>query len=1006
MKKLFTAFVLLFMAVAPLVAQTVPEKSINIIASSLRPVQTDALTGVNIDPIQTDMSNRPCARIKMRVNRMTKAEIGQLEVKIIGGNAQVVRQMVADDGNGLIFEVTARENLRFYIQHPEFGESNDVQLAVEGNKEYYLDAELNQLFTITVASNTADAEIYIDEKFVGRTQKMGADFLCTIKDLLPGEHNLYLKFGGIATASQKIAIHSGSSLFFRQNVNIAGSRPQYVVFMVEPTNAIVNIDGKLLTATDGAVMTVLENGTYNYHVTASGYHSQSGTFTVHSAKVTKYITLQMDAATTVTLVADAGADIYINDKKVGTGRCEKLLTSGTYIFEARREGYRTQTISRTITSAEPQQTYTFKPLEPVYGRLDIVSTPLMASVAIDGKNVGETPLQLDNVLVGKRSITLSKSGYQSATLSVTIAEGKTESIAHTLTKVQSATSASANSTNIAKGETSAPYKVGDYYNENGKEGVVFEVDATGRHGKIVALTESPKVLQWCTKAEYVSRAKKGSTTTSATDGAYNMTEIKKIYGWQERYPAFAYCASLGDGWYLPAKEELEKLMWNSNVYNAVNKTLQTQNKPMLNKGKYYWSSTQASSLPARSWSHNDYGGFTTHYKTDSSTVRAVSAFGDSAKSVQQTPASYKQTSAPYKVGDYYNENGKEGVVFEVDATGRHGKIVALIESPDKLQWCTLEEFRSRATNGSTTISETNGAYNMTEIKKMYGWQGKYPAFAYCASLGDGWYLPAKNELEKLMLNSSVYNAVNKTLQSQNKPILNKGNHYWSSTQDSSYPVRSWFYHADGAMYYYIKYCSNTVRAVSAFGDSAKSVQQTPASYKQTSAPYKVGDYYNENGKEGVVFEVDATGRHGKIVALTESPKDLRWCTKAEYVSRAKKGNTSTSETNGAYNMTEIKKIKGWQKKYPAFAYCASLGDGWYLPAKEELEKLMLNSSVYNAVNETLQSQNKPRLNKGKYYWSSTQNRKNSALSWYYTAYGHMWHNFKNYSTTVRAVSTF
>ncbi|MBE6203019.1 MAG: serine/threonine protein kinase, partial [Rikenellaceae bacterium] len=36
---------------------------------------------------------------------------------------------------------------------------------------------------------------------------------------------------------------------------------------------------------------------------------------------------------------------------------------------------------------------------------------------------------------------------------------------------------------------------------------------------------------------------------------------------------------------------------------------------------------------------------------------------------------------------------------------------------------------------------------------------------------------------------------------------------------------------------------------------------------ETSAPYKVGDYYNENGKEGVVFEVSDDGRHGKIVSL-------------------------------------------------------------------------------------------------------------------------------------------
>ena len=31
-----------------------------------------------------------------------------------------------------------------------------------------------------------------------------------------------------------------------------------------------------------------------------------------------------------------------------------------------------------------------------------------------------------------------------------------------------------------------------------------------------------------------------------------------------------------------------------------------------------------------------------------------------------------QTSAPYQVGDYYNESGKEGIVFSVDDSGSCG----------------------------------------------------------------------------------------------------------------------------------------------------------------------------------------------------------------------------------------------------------------------------------------------------------------------------------------------
>ena len=38
--------------------------------------------------------------------------------------------------------------------------------------------------------------------------------------------------------------------------------------------------------------------------------------------------------------------------------------------------------------------------------------------------------------------------------------------------------------------------------------------------------------------------------------------------------------------------------------------------------------------------------------------------------------------------------------------------------------------------------------------------------------------------------------------------------------------------------------------------------------------YKVGDLYDENGKKGIVYEVSADGKHGKIVSLEEGYE--RW----------------------------------------------------------------------------------------------------------------------------------
>lgn len=103
----------------------------------------------------------------------------------------------------------------------------------------------------------------------------------------------------------------------------------------------------------------------------------------------------------------------------------------------------------------------------------------------------------------------------------------------------------------------------------------------------------------------------------------------------------------------------------------------------------------------------------------------------------------------YKVGDYYPDPNVdvtdaeavktvEGIVFSVTDEGAHGKILSLVESCG-LKWNTTGA-------GDATLDEDDGAVNWDTIKAKDASFSNYPAFAWCASLGDGWYIPAINEL--------------------------------------------------------------------------------------------------------------------------------------------------------------------------------------------------------------------------------------------------------------------
>lgn len=171
------------------------------------------------------------------------------------------------------------------------------------------------------------------------------------------------------------------------------------------------------------------------------------------------------------------------------------------------------------------------------------------------------------------------------------------------------------------------------------------------------------------------------------------------------------------------------------------------------------------------------------------------------------------TTAPYDIGDYYNENGKEGVVFEVWDGGRHGKIVSMDETraaawDKRVEWSDDKGYY----NGTRTYadSEYDGKANTDKIMARSD-RDYFPAFTWCRAKGDSWYLPAVNELKEIYRNVETINA---TLSKHGVPIWG-ADWYWSSTEKDEF--RAWFvYKSNGLAYGNGKYGSIYARAVSAF----------------------------------------------------------------------------------------------------------------------------------------------------------------------------------------------
>ena len=126
----------------------------------------------------------------------------------------------------------------------------------------------------------------------------------------------------------------------------------------------------------------------------------------------------------VTLKVDADADIYVNDERKGTRSWTGPLGSGTYKIECKQPNHETSQITKEITASMAGQTLTLPAPKPIYGSLNVESSPNFCQLFIDGKAQGNTPQFIPEILVGSHEIKLTKEGYADHMEMVTIVKGE------------------------------------------------------------------------------------------------------------------------------------------------------------------------------------------------------------------------------------------------------------------------------------------------------------------------------------------------------------------------------------------------------------------------------------------------------------------------------------------------------------------------------------------------------------------------------------------------------
>lgn len=114
------------------------------------------------------------------------------------------------------------------------------------------------------------------------------------------------------------------------------------------------------------------------------------------------------------------SEVYLNGEYIGNTPLEKNINIGSYKIEVKYSGYKTY--EKEIKILRGKETIVIANLEKTKGSLTVKTEPEGATVFIDGKNCGLTPVEITDLETGNHEIIIIKEGFAQIIKSIEIGE--------------------------------------------------------------------------------------------------------------------------------------------------------------------------------------------------------------------------------------------------------------------------------------------------------------------------------------------------------------------------------------------------------------------------------------------------------------------------------------------------------------------------------------------------------------------------------------------------------
>ncbi len=244
--------------------------------------------------------------------------------------------------------------------------------------------------------------------------------------VLPGRYRVFAEKAGYRKLEESITVEFGSDSTFAYQLRKLPGLLDIVSLPVQ--DAEVRVDGSVIGKTPLTSIEI-EEGRHKLSVAAQRYLPDLQSIEIQGMGVRQRIeaVLQPGWGTLRIESKPEGADVWLKGAVVGQTPLQIEPMGGIYAIELRKDGWKPISDKIKIEPGETVKMLQFA-LQKVEGVLELTSRPSGASVMLNGEFRGHTPISLSIIQKKDHQLSLSRSGFITASRSIRIEEARVQRI--------------------------------------------------------------------------------------------------------------------------------------------------------------------------------------------------------------------------------------------------------------------------------------------------------------------------------------------------------------------------------------------------------------------------------------------------------------------------------------------------------------------------------------------------------------------------------------------------